>query len=39
MRATACSRARPSTAELYFFSRIFAFDLADPVEPIEIENL
>lgn len=26
-------------AELYFFSRIFTFDLAEPVEPIEIENL
>jgi len=26
-------------AELYFYSRIFGFDLADPVEPIVIENL
>jgi dipeptidyl aminopeptidase/acylaminoacyl peptidase len=26
-------------AELYFYSRIFGFDLADPVEPVEIENL
>ena len=26
-------------AELYFFSRIFGFDLAEAVEPIEIENL
>jgi dipeptidyl aminopeptidase/acylaminoacyl peptidase len=26
-------------AELYFYSRVFHFDLADPVEPVEIENL
>jgi dipeptidyl aminopeptidase/acylaminoacyl peptidase len=26
-------------AELYFYSRIFGFDLADPVEPVDIENL
>jgi dipeptidyl aminopeptidase/acylaminoacyl peptidase len=26
-------------AELYFYARIFGFELADPVEPIEIENL
>jgi dipeptidyl aminopeptidase/acylaminoacyl peptidase len=26
-------------AELYFYSRIFRFQLADPVEPVEIENL
>ena len=26
-------------AELYFYSRIFKFELADPVEPVEIENL
>jgi len=26
-------------AELYFYSRVFGFDLADPVEPVEIENL
>jgi dipeptidyl aminopeptidase/acylaminoacyl peptidase len=26
-------------AELYFYSRIFGFDLVDPVEPIDIENL
>ncbi|KPK90474.1 MAG: peptidase [Anaerolineae bacterium SM23_ 63] len=26
-------------AELYFYSRIFGFDLADPVEPLDIENL
>lgn len=26
-------------AELYFYSKIFSFNLADPVEPIQIENL
>ena len=26
-------------AELYFYSRIFGFDLADPVEPVHIDNL
>ncbi len=26
-------------AELYFYARIFEFDLADPVEPVEIVNL
>jgi dipeptidyl aminopeptidase/acylaminoacyl peptidase len=26
-------------AELYFYSRIFGFELADPVEPVKIENL
>jgi len=26
-------------AELYFYSKIFAFELADSVEPVEIENL
>ncbi len=26
-------------AELYFYSRIFGFPLADKVEPVEIENL
>jgi dipeptidyl aminopeptidase/acylaminoacyl peptidase len=30
---------RADEAVLYFFSRVFGFDLADPVEPIEIENL
>jgi dipeptidyl aminopeptidase/acylaminoacyl peptidase len=25
-------------AELYFYSRIFGFELADPVEPVKIEN-
>jgi dipeptidyl aminopeptidase/acylaminoacyl peptidase len=31
--------ARALEAELYFFSRIFKFDLAEAVEPVEIENL
>ncbi len=30
---------RALEGELYFYSQIFGFDLADPVEPIEIDNL
>ena len=30
---------RAYEAELYFYSRIFGFPLADPVEPVPIENL
>ena len=30
---------RALEAELYFYSRVFGFALADPVEPIRIENL
>jgi len=30
---------RSLDGELYFYSRVFGFDLADPVEPVEIENL
>ncbi len=30
---------RALDAELYFYSRIFAFALAEPVEPVAIENL
>ena len=30
---------RTLDAELYFYGRIFGFELADPVEPVEIENL
>ncbi|GHO53309.1 S9 family peptidase [Ktedonobacter robiniae] len=30
---------RSLEAELYFYSRIFGFSLADEVEPVEIENL
>ena len=30
---------RTLEAELYFYSRIFGFELADPVEPVPIENL
>ena len=30
---------RALDAELYFYSRVFGFDLADPVEPVDIVNL
>jgi dipeptidyl aminopeptidase/acylaminoacyl peptidase len=30
---------RALEAELYFYSKIFGFDLADPVEPVDIVNL
>jgi dipeptidyl aminopeptidase/acylaminoacyl peptidase len=30
---------RAVEAVLYFFSRVFGFQLADPVEPVPIENL
>ncbi len=30
---------RTLDAELYFYSKVFGFDLADPVEPVHIENL
>ena len=30
---------RALDAELYFYSRVFGFELADKVEPVEIENL
>jgi dipeptidyl aminopeptidase/acylaminoacyl peptidase len=30
---------RALDAELYFYARLFEFELADPVEPVEIENL
>ena len=30
---------RALEAELYFYSRILGFDLAEPVEPVDIENL
>ena len=30
---------RALEAELYFYSRVFGFELADVVEPVEIENL
>jgi dipeptidyl aminopeptidase/acylaminoacyl peptidase len=30
---------RALDAELYFYSKVFDFDLAEPVEPVEIENL
>ncbi|GAB1542869.1 S9 family peptidase [Scytonema sp. NUACC21] len=30
---------RALDGELYFYSRIFGFELAEPVEPVEIENI
>ncbi|MCH8185067.1 MAG: prolyl oligopeptidase family serine peptidase, partial [Chloroflexi bacterium] len=30
---------RSLEAELYFYSRVFGFELADVIEPVEIENL
>ncbi|MCI0391931.1 MAG: S9 family peptidase [Acidobacteria bacterium] len=30
---------RALDGELYFYSRVFGFELADPVEPVRIENL
>jgi dipeptidyl aminopeptidase/acylaminoacyl peptidase len=30
---------RSLDAELYFYSKIFGFELADPVKPVQIENL
>ncbi|HEY0491852.1 MAG TPA: S9 family peptidase [Candidatus Dormibacteraeota bacterium] len=30
---------RSIEGELYFYSRVFGFELPDPVEPVEIENL
>jgi len=30
---------RALDGELYFYSKVFGFELADPVEPVEIENL
>ncbi len=30
---------RSLDAELYFYSKVFGFDLADPIEPVQIENL
>jgi dipeptidyl aminopeptidase/acylaminoacyl peptidase len=30
---------RALDGELYFYSRVFGFPLADEVEPVEIENL
>ena len=33
------SIVRAFEAEAYFYSRVFGFELGDPVEPIEIDNL
>ena len=30
---------RSLEGELYFYSRVFGFPLADPIEPLPIENL
>ena len=30
---------RALEAELYFYSRVFGFELAEPVEPVTMENL
>ena len=30
---------RALEAELYFYSSVFGFELAEPIEPVEIENL
>ena len=30
---------RALDAELYFYSKVFGFELAEPVEPVEVENL
>ena len=30
---------RTLDAELYFYSKIFGFEPAEPIEPVEIENL
>ncbi|MEA3375113.1 MAG: S9 family peptidase [Chloroflexota bacterium] len=35
----ASSITRALEAELYFYSRVFGFELAEPVEPVQIENL
>ncbi len=35
----AATQRRVLEAELYFYGRIFGFALADPVEPVEIDNL
>ena len=30
---------RDGAVDLYFYSKIFHFDLSDPIEPVGIENL
>jgi len=35
----AATLKRTMESELYFYSRVFGFDLAEAVEPVEIENL
>jgi dipeptidyl aminopeptidase/acylaminoacyl peptidase len=36
---SAANQKRALEAELYFYSRIFGFEVADDIEPVEIENL
>jgi dipeptidyl aminopeptidase/acylaminoacyl peptidase len=36
---SAANQKRALEAELYFYSRIFGFEVADEIEPVEIENL
>jgi dipeptidyl aminopeptidase/acylaminoacyl peptidase len=33
------NQRRAMDAELYFYSKVFGFELADKIEPVEIENL
>lgn len=35
----AANIVRTLEAELYFYGKVFKFDLADPVAPVAIENL
>ena len=30
---------RALDAELYFYARVFGFELADPIDPVKIDNL
>jgi dipeptidyl aminopeptidase/acylaminoacyl peptidase len=30
---------RALDAELYFYAKVFGFELADPIEPVPIDNL
>jgi hypothetical protein len=36
---SAANIKRALDAELYFYARVFGFELAEPVEPVHIENL
>jgi hypothetical protein len=45
LRVSSTASAKPKIskrsleAELYFYSKVFGFAIADPVEPVPIENL